>query len=104
MPVCLNGNTQSLDLPPGVSRLSGGSNAGCQEWAPRCVNIGLINNMPDAALEATERQFLTLLDSAADGILVRLCLYALPDVPRNDWGRQRIKRFYSGLESLWSAQ
>src|SRR5215472_18145165 len=104
MPVCLNGNAQSPDLFPGVYRLSEGSTAASQAWAPKCVNIGLINNMPDAALEATERQFLTLLDAAADGILVRLSLYALPDVPRNDWGRQRIKRFYSGPESLWSAQ
>jgi homoserine O-succinyltransferase len=60
--------------------------------------------MPDGALEATERQFLTLIDSAADGMLVHLSLYALPDVPRNDWGRQRIQRLYSGLDSLCSAQ
>jgi homoserine O-succinyltransferase len=103
MPVCLNGNTPS-DFLPGAPRPNGRVINASQEWAPKCVNIGLINNMPDAALEATERQFLTLLDSAADGILVRLSLYALPEVPRNDSGRQRIQHFYSGLESLWSAQ
>jgi homoserine O-succinyltransferase/O-acetyltransferase len=104
MPVFLNGNTPSSDLSRGAALLKRGATNASREWAPKCVNIGLINNMPDAALESTERQFLTLLDLAAGGITVRLTLYALPDVPRNDWGRQRIQRFYSGLDSLWSAQ
>jgi homoserine O-succinyltransferase len=69
--------------------------------ASRCLHIGLINNMPDGALQATERQFVKLLDSASDGIAVRLSLYALPCVPRNDWGRSRISRFYSSVETLW---
>jgi homoserine O-succinyltransferase len=34
--------------------------------------IGLINNMPDAALEATESQFATLLAAAAGAQEVRL--------------------------------
>ncbi|HEV8439247.1 MAG TPA: homoserine O-succinyltransferase [Methylomirabilota bacterium] len=68
-----------------------------------CVDIGLINNMPDAALEATERQFLALLDAAADDIVVRLTLYALPDVPRADAGRRHVSTFYSGLADLWDS-
>ena len=39
-------------------RASGGTGAGCLE-------IGLVNNMPDAALRATERQFSKLLSAAA---------------------------------------
>src|ERR1019366_6550132 len=66
-----------------------------------CIDIGLINNMPDGALKSTERQFLTLLDAAADGVLVRLSLYALPGVPRNDSGRSHIGKFYSDIEDLW---
>ena len=38
----------------------------------RCIRIGLINNMPDTALEATERQFRSLLATASDGMSVRL--------------------------------
>lgn len=68
------------------------------------LHIGLINNMPDAALLATERQFLTLLDSAADGILVRLTFYALPDVPRGKAGRHRVDRYYTSVESLWDTE
>lgn len=66
------------------------------------LHIGLVNNMPDGALQATERQFVKLLDSASRGIAVRLSLYALPDVPRSDWGRDRINRYYAGVESLWN--
>src|SRR5271165_291091 len=69
-----------------------------------CLNIGLLNNMPDSALEATERQFINLLDSAAGGVSVRLLLYALPDVPRTDAGRTHLGRCYSGIEDLWSSQ
>ena len=32
---------------------------------PQCIQIALINNMPDAALEDTEVQFFELLDAAA---------------------------------------
>ncbi len=35
------------------------------EADPNCVDIGLVNNMPDAALDATERQFRALLAAAA---------------------------------------
>ena len=31
-----------------------------------CIEIGLINNMSDEALKATERQFISLLESASD--------------------------------------
>ena len=38
------------------------------ERSGRFVKIGLINNMPDEALEATERQFISLLDLASEGM------------------------------------
>jgi homoserine O-succinyltransferase len=69
-----------------------------------CIHIGLINNMPDGALEATERQFLKLLDSVAGRVDVRLSLYALPEVPRTDVGRHRIKRLYSSIGNLWDSE
>ena len=31
-----------------------------------CIKIGLINNMSDEALKATERQFVSLLDAASE--------------------------------------
>lgn len=68
------------------------------------IDIGLVNNASDAGLPLIERQFLTLLDSASDGIPVRLSLYALPDVPRTDLGRRRISRLYSSIEDLSNRQ
>jgi homoserine O-succinyltransferase len=66
-----------------------------------CLDIGLVNNMPGKALQATERQFLTLLSSAARNASVRLWLYALPDVPRTEGGRRHIDSFYSSIDQLW---
>jgi homoserine O-succinyltransferase len=86
-----------------VGDVASHSNASFDESAATCIHIGLINNMPDGALKATERQFLTLLDSAANGVAVRLSLYALPDVPRTVEGRRHVSRFYSGIESLWDS-
>ena len=70
----------------------------------RCITIGLVNNMPDPALQATERQFVALLGAAADDdIVVRLRPYALPDVPRTAWGRDYVTRFYAGIDDLWDS-
>jgi homoserine O-succinyltransferase len=66
-----------------------------------CINVGLINNMPDSALIATERQLFELLNAAAEELPVRLRLYSLPKVPRSDWGRQYMSRFYSNIDDLW---
>jgi homoserine O-succinyltransferase/O-acetyltransferase len=52
--------------------------------------IGLVNNMPDTALEATEAQFARLLSNAADSFPVRLRLSFLPEVPRGDMGRAHL--------------
>ena len=65
------------------------------------LHIGLVNNMPDAALAATERQFRRLLAAAAGGLPVRVTLFALPDIPRSDEGKRRINRLYSSIDRLW---
>jgi homoserine O-succinyltransferase len=65
------------------------------------LRIGLINNMPDAALDATERQFRRLLESAADGVSIRLSLFSLPEVPRSAEAVRRIANSYSPICDLW---
>ena len=65
-----------------------------------CLDIGLINNMPDAALDATERQFRALLGAAADDVAMHLTLYSLPEVQRTDFGRRQVSR-YSSIDDLW---
>ena len=68
---------------------------------PNCLDIGLINNMPDSALQATERQFLELLEAAALGMMVRLTPFALPEVPRADAGRCHLNSYFS-INDLWN--
>ena len=73
-----------------------------RESNPAHIDIGLINNMPDAALDATERQFRALLGAAADDIAVHLTLYTLPEVPRTDFGRRQVSH-YSDFGDLWNS-
>jgi homoserine O-succinyltransferase/O-acetyltransferase len=70
----------------------------------RCVDIGLINNMPDAAMEATARQFLTLLGSAAHGVVIRLTLFSMPGVPSSDWRRRHLSAYYKDFHDLWDTR
>ena len=65
------------------------------------ITIGLINNMPDSALISTERQLFGLLDAASGKIPVRLRLCSLPMIPRTDWGKQYVRRFYADVGDLW---
>jgi homoserine O-succinyltransferase/O-acetyltransferase len=67
----------------------------------RPVVVGLVNNMPDTALEATETQFANLLGAAAEALPVRLRFYFLPEVPRGAAGHAHINgdRYWS-IDSL----
>ena len=58
--------------------------------------------MPDSALEATERQFTSLLTAAADGTSIDLTLYALPGVPRAGMAAQRVSQAYESTETLFA--
>jgi homoserine O-succinyltransferase len=75
-----------------------------RERDANCIHIGLVNNMTGSALQATERQFCTLLDAAAGDIVVRLSLYALPEIPRPVECVRRIDNFYSSLDGLWKTR
>ncbi len=66
-----------------------------------CIKIGLINNMSDEALKATERQFISLLASASDNIPIHLSFYTLPGVPRSGFTAGHISARYSNIEELW---
>jgi homoserine O-succinyltransferase len=80
------------------------SESGQDRSAPDCIEIGLVNNMPDAALEATEQQFIRLLESAAGDIPVRLNLFSLPLVPRGDRGQRHLGESYLGLRDFWDCR
>jgi homoserine O-succinyltransferase len=69
--------------------------------AANCITIGLVNNMPDAAYESTERQFVELIRLAAANAVVRLKLFVLPGVARADGVRREIAERYQEVSELW---
>ena len=66
-----------------------------------CIDIAIINNMPDGALKSTERQFMNLLDAAAGPLAIRLTFFGLSELSRSDAGRHHVNSFYSNIEDLW---
>ena len=66
----------------------------------RSIEVGLVNNMPDAALEATERQFVDILGAAADARPVRLHLFSLPQLPRGEAARSYLGLGYAPIDKL----
>jgi homoserine O-succinyltransferase/O-acetyltransferase len=65
------------------------------------IVIGIVNNMQDAALRTTERQFGELLAAAARNRPLDLRFYALPEIPRSAAGRAHIRRRYRAVGALW---
>ncbi len=100
MPVFLNAKYHDPERRSGLDwpRVQPG---GLNKQSSNFLHIGLVNNMADAAMCATEHQFLTLLEAAAGDMLVQLTLYALPEVERKPAGQRRVDSFYFGIEQLW---
>src|ERR1700726_871769 len=64
--------------------------------------IGLVNNMPDAALHNTERQFRQLLFASSHNS-VHLRFFSLPELPRAEAGRSHISQHYEDISELWTS-
>ncbi len=82
---------------------SGRSASAVELNASNCITIGLINNMPDAAVEATERQFTDLIRAATPNSVVLLKLFTIPEVPRADNMRRELAERYRDISELWDA-
>src|SRR5437763_15324728 len=72
-----------------------------QSFRPR-LSIGVFNNMPHAALRATERQFVTLLHAGAIGCDIRIPLSTLPSIRRSEAALDRINARYAHFVDLTS--
>ena len=70
----------------------------------RRLRVGLVNNMPDAALQATERQFRTLLQAAAPERRVELHLFHVPAVARGAQATARLRAGYQPVEAVDGAE
>jgi homoserine O-succinyltransferase len=64
------------------------------------LTIGLINNMPDAALQATERQFMRLLRQAAGDIRIDFHCFSPPSVRRAQTAQWRVEKQYTDIADL----
>jgi homoserine O-succinyltransferase/O-acetyltransferase len=63
--------------------------------------VGLVNNMPDAALESTERQFRSLLLAASGQLSIFLRVFSISDPRRSELGREYVRQRCTTLDALW---
>jgi homoserine O-succinyltransferase/O-acetyltransferase len=103
MPVSVDSSGSSHDRHGGSTSPIRHAPSKVPEESSRCLNIGLINNMAEAAFKATERQFVSLLESASEDISIRLTLLTLPGNPAESGGRH-VGGNYSSVETLWNTR
>jgi homoserine O-succinyltransferase/O-acetyltransferase len=69
-----------------------------------CLTIGFVNNMPDTAVGATERQFVDLIRAASSDAVVRLKLFAISGVPRSELAQSEVTERYHDISELWDTR
>jgi homoserine O-succinyltransferase/O-acetyltransferase len=73
-----------------------------EDCAP--IVIGLVNNMPDAAMRTAERQFCSLLAAAAGSIAIHLRFFCLPELQSHNRDRWLGDHGYEDIGELWTAR
>jgi homoserine O-succinyltransferase len=66
----------------------------------RELHIGLLNMMPDKALEATERQFFRLVGESNQIAQFYMHPFSLPELVRGPDGRAHVERYYESFEQI----
>jgi homoserine O-succinyltransferase len=66
----------------------------------RELHIGLLNLMPDPALEATERQFFRLIGQSNQITQFYLHLFTLPSIERGDKAAKHIAEYYKSFDAI----
>lgn len=99
-----DGRPPRCGTPAGPRRRSHAAPTRPRAAEAACIDIGLVNNMPDAALEKTERQFIGLLNAAAGERRIRLKLFSLPEIARAGSARDRLRLRYSPIDALWDSR
>ena len=66
----------------------------------RELHIGLLNMMPDSALEATERQFFRLIGESNQIAQFYLHPFTLNELPRDSDGRAHVEQYYETFEQI----
>ncbi|MFZ2726135.1 MAG: homoserine O-succinyltransferase [Methylococcaceae bacterium] len=66
----------------------------------REMHIGLLNMMPDAALEATERQFFRLVGACNQIVQFHVHPFTIDGLPRGEKARAHIDKYYETFEQI----
>ncbi len=66
----------------------------------RELHIGLLNMMPDKALEATERQFLRLVGESNQIAQFYVYPFTLKEIKRGEEGSAHIKQYYMDIDAI----
>lgn len=69
----------------------------------RELHVGLLNMMPDAALEATERQFYRLVGASNPIAQFYMHPFTVPDLPRGEAARAHIDQYYESFDAIREA-
>lgn len=69
----------------------------------RELHIGFLNMMPDAAMEATERQWFRLIGESNRVAQIYIHPFNIPVVPRGEKAQRHIDEFYENFEDLKKA-
>lgn len=88
-------DTCSRSVSPDAGRKSRAGKA-------RTIDIGLLNNMPDLALRATEEQYIDMLGAAAGDQVVRLHFFSVPEIARGAAARSHMQAVYRDVSELAS--
>lgn len=64
------------------------------------VTCGFVNNMPDGAFDATERQFLHLLDGGSGSEVIEVRRYTMAGVPRGEVVAARVAEQYAPVAAI----
>ena len=66
----------------------------------RELHVGLLNMMPDAALQATERQFMRLVGDCNQIVQFYIHLFTIPAIKRSTTSQQWIDSYYQDFDSI----
>lgn len=66
----------------------------------RELHIGLLNMMPDKALEATERQFFRLVGQSNQIAQFYMHPFSFPELARGESGRAHVERHYRSFDAI----
>lgn len=99
MPLIANSNLPTFARLEGEGEMILSTNRASHQTI-RELHIGLLNMMPDAALEATERQFVRLIGRSNQIAQFYLHPFTLPSIKRSSKTQTHIDDFYQSFEQI----